>query len=199
MQKENSEFRISKSRLEAFSDGVIAILITIMVLELKTPHGVEMAQLLELGPIFLCYVLSFIFLGIYWNNHHHLLADATHINGAIMWANLILLFFLSLVPFATAYMGENNFAVLPTAIYGVILFFSGLSYTFLAHLLIKASGENSPIAKASKDNKKGVWSILFYGVAIGLAFIQPLLSFAIYILVAAMWFIPDKNLEGLAK
>ncbi len=197
MGKQNSEFKIGKSRLEAFSDGVIAIIITIMVLELKTPHSAELSDLLELFPIFACYILSFIYVAIYWNNHHHMLAGSGTVNGKIMWANMVLLFWLSLVPFATAYMGENHLEKLPTALYGFVLFMCGVSYNILSHFLVKHSGPESPIAIASKENNKGVWSLLLYGVAIPISFIQPYVSFVIFIMVAAMWFIPSKMIERL--
>ncbi len=197
MGKQNSEFKIGKNRLEAFSDGVIAFIITIMVLELKTPHSAELSELLKLFPVFACYILSFIYVAIYWNNHHHMLAGSGSVNGKIMWANMALLFWLSLVPFATAYMGENHFEKLPTAIYGFVLFMCGITYIILSNFLIAHSGSDSPIAIAAKDNNKGVWSLLLYGVAIPLSFIQPYISFAIYIMVATLWFIPSKMIESL--
>lgn len=197
MGQKDSEFKIGKSRLEAFSDGVIAIIITIMVLELKTPHSTDLSELIKLAPTFSCYVLSFIYVAIYWNNHHHMLAGSGSVNGKIMWANMFLLFWLSLVPFATTYMGENHFDKLPTAIYGFVLFMCGVSYIILSNFLVSHSGENSPIAIATKDNNKGVWSLLLYGVAIPLSFIQPYISFAIYTIVAALWFVPSKMIESL--
>lgn len=197
MGKQNSEFKIGKTRLEAFSDGVIAIIITIMVLELKTPHSGELSELLKLLPVFACYILSFIYVGIYWNNHHHMLAGSGTVNGKIMWANMFLLFWLSLVPFATAYMGENHFEKLPSAIYGFVLFMCGVAYYILSHLLVKHSGPDSPIARATNENNKGVWSLLLYGVAIPISFIQPYVAFAIYTIVAAIWFIPSKMIESL--
>jgi uncharacterized membrane protein len=194
-----SEFRIPKNRLEAFSDGVLAIIITIMVLELKVPHGSDLSALLPLWPKFLSYVLSFVFIGIYWNNHHHMIAASKGVNGASMWANLHLLFWLSLVPFATGFMGENHFAPLPTAVYGFVLFMSGVAYNILAKVLINFGGPDCPIAIAYQEDNKGVWSLILYGVSIPIASIAPMVSFLIYILVALMWFIPEKNIERLAK
>lgn len=199
MKNENDEFRITKNRLEAFSDGVIAIIITIMVLELKVPHGSDWAALKPLAPVFLSYVLSFIYVGIYWNNHHHMLAASKGVNGAALWANLHLLFWLSLIPFATGFVGENHFAPVPTAIYGFILFMAGLAYNILARVLIAYGGPNCPIAIAYEDDSKGLWSLIFYGVSIPLAIIQPIVSFLIFAMVAAMWLIPDKRIEQIAK
>ncbi len=163
---------MNKGRLEAFSDGVIAILITIMVLELKIPHGTDLEAIRPLFPVFVTYVLSFIYLGIYWNNHHHLLQAATHINGKILWANLHLLFWLSLVPFVTGWMGENHFEPLPTAVYGIVLLADGIAYYILQTLIVNEQGEDSKISKALGSDFKGKISPLIYGAAIGLAFVN---------------------------
>jgi uncharacterized membrane protein len=186
---------MTKSRLEAFSDGVIAILITIMVLELGVPHGTELDALAPLGPALLSYVLSFIYLGIYWNNHHHLLQAATHVDGRILWANLHLLFWLSLVPFGTAWMGENEFAPVPVAAYGVILLAAALAYFVLVRALIAREGRDSLLAKAIGNDDKGKISPLLYAMAIPIALVAPWLSFALYVLVAMIWFVPDLRIE----
>jgi uncharacterized membrane protein len=186
---------MNKGRLEAFSDGVIAILITIMVLELQVPHGDGLEALLPLLPVFLTYVLSFVFLGIYWNNHHHMLQLTRKINGVILWANLNLLFWLSLVPFVTGWMGENHFAALPTAIYGGVLFLSGLSYTILQNAIIRAQGPNSELAAAVAHDYKGWASLIMYSIAIPMAFFNQWVSDALYVAVAIMWFIPDPRIE----
>ena len=187
---------MDKGRLEAFSDGVIAILITIMVLELKIPHGADFAALRPILPIFLSYVLSFIYIGIYWNNHHHLLQATKHINGKILWANLHLLFWLSLIPFVTGWMGENHFEPLPTAIYGVILLAAAIAYYILQNLIIAEEGENSRIAAAVGSDFKGKISPLFYIAAIGLAFVNHWISSALYVLVALLWLVPDRRIES---
>jgi uncharacterized membrane protein len=187
---------MTKGRLEAFSDGVIAILITIMVLELKVPHGADLEALRPLLPVFLTYVLSFIFLGIYWNNHHHMLHATARINGKILWANLHLLFWLSLVSFATGWMGENHFESLPTAVYGGVLFMSGVAYTILQQLIIADQGAGSKLAAAVGKDTKGKLSALLYAAAIPLAFVRPWLAAAIYVLVALMWLIPDRRIEA---
>ncbi len=187
---------MEKGRLEAFSDGVIAILITIMVLELKVPHGADWQSLAPLVPVFITYILSFIYLGIYWNNHHHMLQATGHINGKILWANLHLLFWLSLVPFVTGWMGENHFAPLPTAIYGIILFMSGVAYYILQTLIVREQGENSTIKKAIGSDFKGKISPLVYLVAIALAFVNQWISDALYVLIALMWLIPDRRIES---
>jgi uncharacterized membrane protein len=186
---------MSKNRLEAFSDGVLAVIITIMVLELKVPTG---ASLSALGPtlsVFLVYILSFVNVGIYWNNHHHLLYAAKRIDGRTIWANLHLLFWLSLIPFTTAWMGENHFAAVPTAIYGCVLILAGLAYTILQRALIGANGRESTLAKALGSDLKGRTSILLYAAAIGLAFFNQWISDALYVTVAAIWFIPDRRIE----
>jgi uncharacterized membrane protein len=186
---------MEKGRLEAFSDGVIAIIITIMVLELKVPHGTDLAALRPLIPVFLSYVLSFIFIGIYWNNHHHLLQVIRRVNGLILWANLHLLFWLSLIPFATGWMGENNFAALPVALYGVVLLCAAGAYYILTRALIAHHGKDSALASAINRDFKGKLSVIFYLVAIALSFVNSWLSCSIYILVAIMWLIPDRRIE----
>lgn len=186
---------MSKGRLEAFSDAVIAIVITIMVLELTVPHGADFAALRTLTPIFLSYVLSFVFLGIYWNNHHHLFQAATRVNGQILWANLHLLFWLSLVPFVTGWMGENGFAELPVALYGVVLWMSGLAYYILTQALVALHGTNSTIAAALGRRVKEISSLVAYTAAIAFAFISTSISLALYIFVAIIWLIPDARIE----
>ncbi len=188
-----------KTRLEAFSDGVLAIIITIMVLELKVPHGGAIEDLLKLTPVFLSYVLSFIYIGIYWNNHHHMLQASTRVNGAIMWANMHLLFWLSLVPFVTGWMGENHFQTLPVALYGGVLLMSAIAYYILSRALIAHHGAGSAIATALGRDVKGKASLVIYASAIPLAFWQPWAAIALYILVAVMWFIPDKRIERVVK
>jgi uncharacterized membrane protein len=183
-------------RLEAFSDGVIAILITIMVLELKIPHGADWESLRPLLPVFLTYVLSFIYLGIYWNNHHHMLFATDQINGKILWANMHLLFWLSLVPFVTGWMGENHFAPLPTAIYGVVLLFAAIAYYVLQRLIIAQQGRDSKLQAAVGKDIKGKVSPLIYLAAIPLAFVHQGISDGLYVLVALMWLIPDKRIES---
>jgi uncharacterized membrane protein len=182
--------------LEAFSDGVIAILITILVLELKIPHGESWADLKPSLPTFMVYVLSFVYLGIYWNNHHHMLHMATKVNGAVLWANLHLLFWLSLVPFVTGWMGENHFAPLPTALYGVFLFLSGLAYKILQEMLIRAERPHSRLKEAIGDDRKAYISATLYFVAIPLAFVNRWISYAIYVFVAFVWLIPDQRIES---
>jgi uncharacterized membrane protein len=187
---------MKKGRLEAFSDGVIAILITIMVLELKIPHGTDWESLRPLLPVFLTYVLSFVYLGIYWNNHHHMLYAADQINGKILWANMHLLFWLSLIPFVTGWMGENHFAPLPTAIYGVVLLAAAIAYYTLQQLIIAQQGSNSKLKAAVGKDIKGKLSPLVYMAAIPLAFVNQWISDALYILVALMWLIPDRRIES---
>ncbi|WP_341530552.1 TMEM175 family protein [Nostoc sp. UHCC 0302] len=186
---------MGKGRLEAFSDGVIAIIITIMVLELKVPHGSDLAALRPLIPVFLSYLLSFIFLGIYWNNHHHLLQAVRHVNGRILWANLHLLFWLSLIPFVTAWMGENHFAALPVAFYGMVLLFAALAYFILGRSLIYHHGKDSALATALGEDFKGRISVVFYVMSIPLAFVNSWFSCGLYVLVAIMWLIPDRRIE----
>jgi uncharacterized membrane protein len=186
---------MEKGRLEAFSDGVIAIIITIMVLEVKVPHETDLAALKGLTPIFLSYILSFINIGIYWNNHHHLLQAVRHVNGHILWANLHLLFWLSLVPFGTGWVGENHFATIPVAIYGIILFWAGVAYWILTQTLIASHGKDSTLAIAIGKDRKGKISVAIYAVGIALAFVNSWLGFGLYVLVAIIWFIPDRRIE----
>jgi uncharacterized membrane protein len=187
---------VSKGRLEAFSDGVIAILITIMMLELKVPHSADWSALRPLWPVFSTYALSFVYLGIYWNNHHHMLHATGRINGTILWANLHLLFWLSLVPFATGWMGENHFASLPTALYGVVMVASGIAYKLLQGQIVRLEGPESKLARAMGRDAKGLVSPLLYAAAIPLAFIQRWVSLAIYVFVALMWLVPDRRIES---
>jgi len=184
-----------KGRLEAFSDGVIAILITIMVLELHVPRGADLAALQPLLPHVLTYTLSFVFLGIYWNNHHHMLQAAHHVDGRILWANMHLLFWLSLVPFGTAWLGENRLAPLPVAVYGVILLFAGLAYYLLSRLLIARHGAESPLARAVGGDAKGLASLALYALASSLAFRLPAVSCTLYVVVAVIWLVPDRRIE----
>ena len=190
---------MTKGRLEAFSDGVIAIIITIMVLELKVPHEETLSGLLPLWPVFLSYVLSFIHIGIYWNNHHHMLTAVRHVSGGALWANLHLLFWLSLIPFATAWMGENHFADATVAIYGFVLLMSAIAYYILAHQLISIHGRDSEFARALGRDQKGVISALAYLVAVPIAFFYPVVSMLLYSCVAAMWLIPDRRFESRLK
>jgi TMEM175 potassium channel family protein len=186
---------MSKGRLEAFSDGVFAIVITIMVLELKVPHGSDFAALRPLLPVFLTYVLSFVYLAIYWNNHHHLLHTVQRVNGPILWANVHLLFWLSLVPFVTGWMGENHFASLPTALYGCVLLMAAVAYLFLQRAIIAEHSRDSMLAKALGADFKGKLSIAFYAAAVGLSFVNQWFADCLYALVALMWFIPDRRIE----
>jgi TMEM175 potassium channel family protein len=187
---------MSKSRLEAFSDGVIAIIITIMVLELSIPHGADWQALAPLLPVFLTYVLSFIFLGIYWNNHHHMLHAATRVNGAILWANLHLLFWLSLVPFVTGWMGENHFAPLPTAVYGVVLLSAAIAYTILQHAILAEEGPDSRLGTALEGDGKEKLSLALYVAAVPLAFVRPWIADVLYVSVALLWLVPDRRIES---
>jgi uncharacterized membrane protein len=184
-----------KARLEAFSDGVIAIIITIMVLELKVPHDTGFAALRPLIPVFLSYVLSFVFVGIYWNNHHHMLQAAERVSGPILWANLHLLFWLSLVPFVTGWMGENDFAPVPVALYGCVLLMAAVAYTILTRALIAHHGNESVLAVAVGSDRKGLASLAMYAAAIPLAFVSPALSGGLYVLVAILWLVPDRRIE----
>jgi uncharacterized membrane protein len=186
---------MSKSRLEAFSDGVIAILITIMVLELKVPHGSDWEAVRPIVPALLVYVLSFVNLGIYWNNHHHMLHATERINGKILWANLHLLFWLSLVPVATAWMGENHFAPVPTAAYGAVLLLSAIAFQILLNTILAAQGANSKLARAIGRDAKGKVSMLLYAIALPLAFVHQLIADAIYVTVALIWLVPDPRIE----
>jgi len=186
---------MNKGRLEAFSDGVIAIIITIMVLEMKAPHSSDIASLKPLIPVIISYVLSFIYIGIYWNNHHHMLHTVHSVNGSILWANLHLLFWLSLVPFVTGWMGENHFAQWPVALYGFVLLMNALAYSILSNILIRHEGKNSALAAAVGDGTKGKISVSCYVLAVLLSFVHPWWSMGLYFLVAAIWFIPDKRIE----
>ncbi len=188
---------MSKSRMEAFSDGVIAILITIMVLSLKVPQGTGVEALFPLAPVFLSYVLSFVFLGIYWNNHHHLLQAIKHVDGRVLWANLHLLFWLSLLPFVTAWAGENRFAPWPVAVYGVVMFGAAIAYFILTRALISLHGRDSVLAAAMGKDFKGKISVLLYSAAIPLAFANSWFSVAIYITVAVIWLVPDRRIEKI--
>jgi uncharacterized membrane protein len=186
---------MSKGRLETFSDGVLAIIITIMVLEMKVPHGAAWADLKPIIPVFLSYVLSFVYLAIYWNNHHHMLHAVNHVDGAVLWANAHLLFWLSLVPFVSGWMGENHFAMVPVALYGIVLLMSGVAYFILSRLLMRIHGKDSLLAKAIGKDTKGILSVAAYAIAIPLAFADTRISMAIYTLVAATWFVPDRRIE----
>jgi uncharacterized membrane protein len=186
---------VTKGRLEAFSDGVIAILITIMVLELQAPEETTLKALEPLLPVLLSYVLSFVFLGIYWSNHHHLIQAAKVVDGRVLWANLHLLFWLSLVPFGTAWMGQHGFAAIPTALYGVPLVMAAIAYYILVRALIAAPGQVETLAQAIGSDRKGKLSIVAYLVAIPIAFVAPVLTVAIYVGVAAIWFVPDQRME----
>jgi uncharacterized membrane protein len=190
---------MQKPRLEAFSDGVIAIIITIMVLEMKVPHGTELDDLKPILPVFLSYVLSFIYIGIYWSNHHHLLHATRRVSGGILWANLHLLFWLSLVPFVTGWMGENHLAALPAALYGLVLLLAGVAYLVLQRAIVTRQAGDSSLASELGRDRKGKLSLLLYVVGIGLAFVSPGLAAALYALVAAMWLVPDRRLERAVK
>ncbi|HEY7354336.1 MAG TPA: TMEM175 family protein [Terriglobales bacterium] len=186
---------MSKARLEAFSDGVLAVIITIMVLEMKSPHATHIAALKPVLPVFLSYILSFIYIGIYWSNHHHLLHATQRVNGATLWANLHLLFWLSLIPFTTAWMGENHLGSWPVAVYGIVLLLAGIAYYILTKALIRVHGQGSTLARAIGRDTKGKISIVIYAVAIPLAFTQPWIANACYVVVAIMWLVPDRRIE----
>jgi uncharacterized membrane protein len=186
---------MDKGRLEAFSDGVIAVIITIMVLELKVPHGADLAALRPLVPAFLSYVLSFAYVGIYWNNHHHMLQACHRVNGRVLWANLYLLFWMSLVPVVTGWMGDNHNATVPVALYGSVLLMTGIAYLILSRELIALHGEKSPLALALGRDDKGKVSLMLYVLAVGLAFLNTWVALAIYALVALMWIAPDPRIE----
>jgi uncharacterized membrane protein len=191
---------MDSGRLEAFSDGVLAIIITIMVLEMKVPHGASIADLWPLLPVFLSYVLSFVYLGIYWNNHHHMLHVTERVNGAILWANLHLLFWLSLIPFVTGWMGENNFAPAPTALYGAVLLAAAIAYRILQRVIIAEQGESSLLATAVAGDLKGKLSLFLYATAIPAAFLHQWISGGIYVFVALIWLVPDRRIaRALAK
>lgn len=191
--------RMRTTRLEAFSDGVLAIIITIMVLEIKIPHGDNLISLRPLIPIFSSYLLSFIYIGIYWNNHHHLFTATQSISGKVLWANLNLLFWISLLPFATGWMGENHFTATPTSFYGLILLMAALSYSILVHTLILHEGKDSLVARAIGNDFKGNISIILYVLAIPLAYIYAWIAQMLYVIVAMIWFIPDKRIENKLK
>ena len=186
---------MTKDRLVAFSDGVIAVIITIMVLEMRVPHGTDLTALRNTLPTFLVYVLSFVNIGIYWNNHHHLLYAAERIDGRVMWSNLHLLFWLSLVPFTTGWMGENHFAAIPTAIYGCVLILAAVAWTILQHALVAVNGTDSALARAIGSDLKGRASLVLYAAGIGLAFLNQWIADALYVAVAGMWLIPDRRIE----
>ncbi len=188
---------MSKGRMEAFSDGVIAILITIMVLGLKVPHGTDLKDLLPLVPVFFSYVLSFVFLGIYWNNHHHLLQAIKQVDGRVLWANLHLLFWLSLFPFVTAWAGENRFAAWPVAVYGMIMLGAAIAYFILTRALIRLHGKDSVLAAAMGRDFKGKISVVLYVLAIPIAFVDSWLSGSIYVAVAIIWLVPDRRIEKI--
>jgi len=187
---------MSKGRLEAFSDGVLAIIITIMVLELVPPHDNDLSALSPLIPKFLSYVLSFVFLAIYWNNHHHLWQVVERVNGSILWANMHLLFWLSLIPFATGWMGENHFSTIPVALYGTVLWLSGLAYYVMVLALMKHHSKNSVLAAAVSNNTKERWSLYIYTAAILLAFVSTRIALALYVIVTIMWLVPDRRIES---
>jgi uncharacterized membrane protein len=186
---------MGKGRLEAFSDGVIAIIITLMVLEMKVPHGTELKDLLPLLPVLMSYVLSFIYVGIYWNNHHHTMHLVKQVNGSVLWANLHLLFWLSLLPFATGWAGENHFASGPMALYGTVLFMAGVAYSLFLHCLIDHHGKDSALAQAIGRDRKGIISVVIYAIAIALSFWSSWAAFALYVCVAGIWLIPDSRIE----
>jgi len=186
---------MTKGRLEAFSDGVLAIIITIMVLELKVPHGASPEALLPLLPVFLSYVLSFTYVGIYWNNHHHMLHIATHVNGSVLWANLHLLFWLSMFPFATAWMGENHFGAWPVALWGIVATMAGIAYYVLAHSLVRIHGKNSALAIALGKDYKGILSVVLCVVGIAMSFVLTWIALSLYVAIAVIWFIPDRRME----
>jgi uncharacterized membrane protein len=186
---------MGKGRLEAFSDGVIAIIITIMVLEMEVPHGADLASLASLVPVFISYCLSFVYIGIYWNNHHHMLQTVHSINGITLWANLHLLFWLSLIPFVTGWMGENHFSKWPVFLYGVVLLMNALAYSILSNVLIRHHGSKSELAQAVGKGNKGKLSVLIYVTAMLVALFNSWISFGLYILVAVIWFLPDRRIE----
>ena len=186
---------MNKGRLEAFSDGVIAIIITIMVLELRIPEGTQLADLRPLAPVFAGYVLSFIYVGIYWNNHHHMMHAVRTVNGAVLWANLHLLFWLSTVPLATAWLGQHPLATIPVALYGGVLLMNAIAYTILNTLLVRNEGPDSPLAKAMQHDVKGRVSLALYVVGVIAAFFAPWVSLVLYVAVACIWFIPDRRVE----
>lgn len=186
---------MGKGRLEAFSDGVIAIILTIMVLEMKVPHGDSLSAIVPIIPVFMSYILSFVYIGIYWNNHHHMMHAVQSVNGAVLWANLHLLFWLSLIPFVTGWMGENHFAKTPVMFYGIVLIMNAIAYTILSKLLIKHAGKNSALSQAVGKGWKGILSLTCYFMGVFISFFNSQLSMCIYTLVAVIWFIPDSRIE----
>jgi uncharacterized membrane protein len=188
--------RVSKTRLEAFSDAVIAIIITIMVLELKAPHGTELAALRPLAPVFLSYVLSFLYLAIYWNNHHHMLHASERVSGSILWANTHLLFWLSLIPFATAWLGETGGGAWPAALYGLVLLMAAIAYRALQFAIVRRHGHEASLAQAIGRDRKGALSVVLYAAAIALAFVAEWLAYAVYVAMAAVWAVPDRRIES---
>jgi uncharacterized membrane protein len=190
---------MTKGRLEAFSDGVLAIIITIMVLEMKVPHDDTLESLKPLLPVFFSYVLSFVYIGIYWNNHHHMMHAAHRVSGPVLWTNSHLLFWLSLVPFVTAWMGENHFSKWPVALYGIVLMMAGVAYYFLAHCLTSLHGKNSTFTQSLGNDWKGKVSVIIYAFGIALCFVHPYIGFGLYVVVATLWFIPDKRFEKTAE
>ena len=188
---------MNKTRLEAFTDGVIAVIITIMVLEMKVPHGIELEVLGPVVPVFLTYVLSFVYVGIYWSNHHHMFHAVHRVNGAVLWANLHLLFWLSLFPFVTGWMGENHFTTIPTAIYGTVLLFAAIAYYILQSVIVAGHGCDSKLAAAIGRDFKGKLSPVLYALAVAAAFFRPWISCALYVFVALMWLVPDRRIERL--
>ena len=190
---------MQKSRLEAFSDGVIAIIITIMVLELKIPHGHHFADLVPLFPVFISYILSFVFVGIYWNNHHHMFHVVKKISGGVMWANMHLLFWLSLIPFVTAWMGENHFSAFPVSLYGVVLLMAAIAYYILVRALLVHHDADSELAIALGNDSKGKISLVIYAIAVPISFYQAWIAFVLYTTVAIMWLVPDRRIERVMK
>lgn len=186
---------MSKGRLEAFSDGVLAIIITIMVLEMEAPHSADWAALRPVLPVFMSYVLSFVYIAIYWHNHHHLLHTVRHVGGGILWANTHLLFWLSLVPFTTRWMGDTHFAAVPVALYGVVLFLAAVSFTILVRVIIAQHGKHSELALAIGEDRKGKISLVLYGAAVALALRFPLVAFLLYVIVEVIWLVPDPRIE----
>ena len=190
---------MSKGRVEAFSDGVFAVIITFLVFNIKVPSSADLGSLLPLLPIFLSYILSFLYIGIYWNNHHHLFQAAEHVSGKILWANLHLLFWLSLAPFATAWMGQNHFSPTPVAAYGSVLLFAGIAYFVLTRSLVSHHGKESKLAISVGNDKKGQLSIVIYLIGIPLAFVRPWAAYALYVIVAVMWLLPDRRIEKVVR
>ena len=186
---------MTKGRLEAFSDGVLAIIMTVMVLELRTPEGTDWSSLIKVAPKLLTYALSFVFLGIYWSNHHHLFQAVKHVNGRVLWANLHLLFWLSLIPFVTDWVGDKHFAAVPVSVYGIVLLLSAIGYFFLTRALLSIHAKDSPLAVALGADFKGKISVVIYAAAIGFSYLDTWIAFALYIVVAVMWLIPDRRIE----